>query len=129
VSDFALEPNEAIRLLYHAIGQPGVVVVPKYVAHDLASLRRAHTDDADYANAIHAVAREFLIALRSPTTHGVDAEFELSGWRRSKFSSSTNGPAHLRLVFRKGKAGGVEILAFGDRDLPQSVYLSAKERA
>jgi hypothetical protein len=128
VSDDALKPNEAIRLLNHAIGQAGITIVPKYVAQDLASLGRAHSDDTAFANAVQAVAREILVALRSPATHGEDTEYQLSGWRRCKFPSISGGPAHLRLVFRERKAGGMEILAFGDRELPQSVYLSAKER-
>jgi hypothetical protein len=128
VSDDALKPNEVIRLLYHAIGRAGITIAPKYVAQDLANLRRAHTDDATFANAVQAIAREILVALRSPATYGEDTEYQLSGWRRCKFPSISGGPAHLRLVFREREAGGMEILAFGDRELPQSVYLSAKQR-
>lgn len=129
MSEGPLQPNEAIRLLYHAISQPGIAVLQAYVPQDLATLRRVHSDDGAFANAVFAVAREISAASKAPATHGVDTEFELTGWRRSKFASTPGGAAHLRLVFRERESGGMEILAFGDRELPQSVYLTAKQRA
>lgn len=123
-----LEPNEAIRLLYSALAQPSVAIVPKYVAQDLANLRRAHSDDVAFSNAVRAVAKEILAALRNPAKYGVDTEFALVGWRRCRFASIKGGAPHLRLVFRKRNSGGIEILAFGDRAFPDSVYLTATQR-
>ncbi len=124
----SLGPGDAIRLLQRTIALPGVSVTRAYFAHDLANLRRAHTDDAAFASAVLAVAKEISLALKSPATHGVGARFEIAGWRRSKFSSYPGGRDNLRLVFRAHKMGGVEIITFGDRQLPQSVYRTAKER-
>lgn len=129
MSEGQLQPSEAIRLLYKALSLLGVSISPKHVPQDLASLRRAHTDDALFANAVRAVAREIVVARRSPTTHGEDIEYELTGRRRSKFASIVRGPAHVRLVFRARAGGKMEILAFGGRERPQSVYLSAKRRS
>jgi hypothetical protein len=124
----SLIPSDGIRLLQRAIALPGVLIVPAYVAQDLASLRRAHSDDSAFAAAVLAVAKEISLARKSPTKHGTDIGFEISGWRRSKFASRPKGAAHLRLVFRATNAEGIHVLAFGERQLPQSIYRTAKER-
>ena len=61
--------------------------------------------------------------------HGVAVERELNGWRRSKFASTHGGKAHLRLIFRAVETHGIEILAFGDRDFPDTIYDTARGRA
>jgi hypothetical protein len=58
----------------------------------------------------------------------VPIDHELNGWRRSKFASQRGGEAHLRIIFRIMASGEVELVAFGDRAFPQSVYFTAKER-
>jgi hypothetical protein len=96
-------------------------VVKSFVAHDLANLRWAFRDDALFARAIEATAREVLRALKSPrlTTLGRPLEHDLSPWRRSAFSSSVESEADLRLVFRRARAtDAVDIIAFGKRRSP-----------
>src|SRR5665213_2525125 len=88
----------------------------------------AHTDDAEFSAAILAIAKELRIAHASPASYGVAIEHELAGWRRSKFSSTQSSDAHLRIVFRPAKPSGMEVLAFGDRDFPETVYFTAKNR-
>jgi len=126
VSDPAVAPADAKKALYQAMALGGVTVVPSYVASDLANVRRAFPNDAAFAEAVVAVAKEIMIARRSPSTHGVPVQHELSGWRRSAFESAQG--ANLRLVFRPSAAGGLEILAFGDRNFPDTVYFTAKNR-
>jgi hypothetical protein len=128
VSEAPSNPSEAIRLLFKVLGIAGIRIVPSYVAHDLANIRRARPDDEKFAAAVNAVAKEILLASKSPATFGVEVRHELEGWRRSKFASGAGGGAHLRLIFRPTKPAGIEILAFGDRAVPQSVYSTAKER-
>lgn len=120
-------PADAKRSFFRAIQTPGIKVVPKYVASDLYDLRRAYPNDEDFARAIDASAKEILLALRNPQDHGIELEHGLEGWRRSKFPTESGGEATLRLVFRPG-AAGIEVLAFGDRDFPDSVYFTAHQR-
>ncbi|HTU71521.1 MAG TPA: hypothetical protein VMF11_14560 [Candidatus Baltobacteraceae bacterium] len=107
----------------------GVAVVPAYVARDLANLRRAFPEDGQYARAIIAVASEIQRALAAPRDFGIELDRELDSWRRSKFPSKNRETADLRLIFRAAGNGGIQILAFGDRQFPDSVYYTAKERA
>jgi hypothetical protein len=100
-------------------------VVKAFVAHDLANLRGAFRDDALFARAIEATAREVLRALKSPTTLGCPLEHDLSPWRRSAFSSSLESEADLRLVFRPPRETvSLDIIAFGKRRSPDmtSIY-------
>lgn len=127
VSDESIGPSDAIRLLFRAIGRRGVKVVPSYVAQDLAGIRRARPDDRQFTAAVLAVTKEIQTALKSPAQFGVEVSHQLEGWRRSKFASC-GGDAHLRLDFRPAEPAGIEILAFGDREFPDSVYRIAKER-
>ena len=124
----SLNPSDAIRLLQRALALPGVLIVPAYIAQDLANLRRAISNDNAFAVAVLAVAKELSLARKSPATNGVETDFDISGWRRSKFASNSKGAVHLRLVFRATNTDGIQVLAFGDRQLPQSVYQTAKER-
>jgi len=128
VSDASLSPSDAIKILGQTISIEGVKIVPAYVAQDLANVRRARTNDADFAAAVLAIAKEIRSAQAAPAQFGAPVEHELEGWRRSKFSSKAAGTADLRLVFRPAKPTGIEILAFGDRDFPETVYYTAKNR-
>lgn len=128
VSEPSLQPGDAIKLLHRAIALDGVKIVPAYVAQDLASLRRARPDDAEFAAAVLAIASEIHTTHKSPAQFGIPIEHDLDGWRRSKFASSDRRQVHLRLIFRSAKPTGIEILAFGDREFPQSAYFTAKAR-
>jgi hypothetical protein len=116
----SLTPADAKKILYGVLAQPTIRVVKSFVAHDLANLRWAFRDDALFARAIEATAREVLRALKSPTTLGRPLEHDLSPWRPSAFSSSLESEADLRLVFRPA----VDIIAFGKRRSPEmsSIY-------
>lgn len=121
-------PGDAKKTLYAVLQTSGLRIVPSYVAQDLADLRRACPSDEAFAAAVLAVGREIGRALAAPTTFGTPVEHELAGWRRTKFPSVRGGEAHLRLVFRAAANGGMDVLAFGDRHVPDSVYLIAKGR-
>jgi hypothetical protein len=128
VSDDPPSPADAKKALYQILTTPGVKIVKSYVVEDLANLRRACPHDVDFAEAILAIASEIRCALRLPEEFGIAVAHELEGWRRSKFPSRAGEKVHLRLVFRPAKPRGIEILAFGDREFPDSVYHTAKER-
>jgi hypothetical protein len=88
-------------------------------------LRWAFREDTLFARALEATAKEVLRALKSPTTLGRPLEHELIDWRRSAYSSSLDGEADLRLVFRPVRAiDALDIIAFGKRYLPdtRSIY-------
>jgi hypothetical protein len=106
-------------------------VVKSYVALDLANLRWAFRDDALFAQAIEATAKEVLRALKSPPTLGRPLEHELMPWRRSAYSSSLQSEADLRLVFCPPRTiDAVDVIAFGERRLPdtRSIYHIAARR-
>jgi hypothetical protein len=116
-------PAEAIRILFDTLRADGVAFVPAYVANDLAALRRAYPSDEHFAESVQAVATEILRARRDPGI-GASTTHELNGWRRTK---ATSARIDIRLVFRASKSG-IEILAFGDRSFPDSVYFFAAKR-
>jgi hypothetical protein len=128
VSELSLQPSDALKILYHAFSIDGVAIVPAYVAQDIANVRRAWPNDADFAAAVLAIAKQIKSAHAAPAQFGTAIEHELQGWRRSKFSLTSRGTADLRLVFRPTKSNGVEILAFGSREFPETVYFTAKKR-
>ena len=101
-----------------------------YVAKDLAELRFAFPQDADFATAANAVARELAHALSAPWSWGSKLEHGLSGWRRSAFASAPGIAADLRLIFRPRERGGIDLLMFGLRYHPDttSIYHTAVTR-
>lgn len=102
-----------------------------YVAQDLANLRWAFRDDALFARALEATAKEVLRALKSPTNLGRPLDHEPIPWRRSAYSSSLESEADLRLVFCPPRGtDAVDIIAFGKRRLPEtrSIYHIAARR-
>jgi hypothetical protein len=128
VSDAPARPDDAIRRLFATLRLPGVRTVRSFVALDLANLRRAQTEDSEFSAAVLAVGREILLALRAPSEYGVPVSHELNGCRRSKFESHLSDESNLRLIFRPSKPDGIEIIAFGHRDFPDSVYFTARGR-
>jgi hypothetical protein len=104
--------------------------VNAYVARDLAELRFAFPQDADFAAATNAVAREVARALAAPLTWGIALGHGLTGWRRSAFASAPGITADLRLIFRPRDAGGIDVLMFGLRYHPDatSIYHTAATR-
>jgi len=122
-------PAHAIKALYRALRLPNVWVVKSYVAQDLANLRRAFPLDNEFAGAVLAVAKELLFALRAPAVHGTPITYALDGWRRSRFASGRSPVSDLRLIFRKrAYDSGIEVLAFGHREIPDTVYHTAAQR-
>ena len=128
MSDISVQPSDALKILYHALTIDGVAIVPAYAAQDIANLRRAWPNDADFAAAVLAIAKEIRSAHAAPAQFGIAIDHELQGWRRSKFSLRARGTADLRLVFRPTISNGVEMLAFGSREFPETVYFTAKQR-
>jgi hypothetical protein len=107
------------------LADPTIRVVKSYVAHDLVQLRWAYPDDATFARALEATAKEVLRARKTPRTFGRPLAHELAGWRRSAFPSTPRGEADLRLIFRPREPDGVDVIAFGKRRMPdtESIYL------
>jgi hypothetical protein len=128
VSEGPTGPSEAIRLLYRAVAEGGVNVVPAFFAQDLANVRRSRPLDKAFAAAVLAIAKEIHLAAGAPDRHGIAIRHALEGWRRSKFSALGSDDVHLRLIFRPSKKQRIDILAFSDREFPESVYLTAKVR-
>lgn len=100
------------------------------VAQDLANLRFAFNDDSAFASAIEALANDLARAVVAPHNWGKALEHGLTGWRRSAFSSSPEGNADLRLLFRPRQGGGIDVLMFGLRRHPDttSIYHAAVAR-
>ena len=93
-------------------------------------MRFTFTVDSSFAAAVDTVAREIAKALRAPTSWGRPLEHDLAGWHRSAFASDDGSSADLRLVFRAHDGGGIDVLMFGPRYLPDttSIYHAAKGR-
>lgn len=98
-----------------------------HVAEDLANLRLAYKNDAAFAAAVKAVAAAIQTALVQRERFGTRLEHGLMGYYRAKFQSDRKpkAVADLRLVFRPvPKSDEIELVAFGHRFDPQSVYLT-----
>jgi hypothetical protein len=113
------------------LANPRISFVKRYVARDLADLRAAFVDDLAFASAVAATTRELLRAREAPETWGTPLRHGLSGWRRSAFSSTKQGVADLRLIFRPRRdEAGIDVLMFGPRYFPDatSLYRFAAQR-
>ena len=128
MSSDLIGPADAKKFLYRALMKDGVRSVASYVAHDIANVRRSSSSDGAFVNALLAIAKEISNALASPFEYGVALEHDLGAWRRSKFPSVAGEKSDLRLVFRPGTPTGIELLAFGTRAFPDSVYHTAHRR-
>ncbi len=113
-----------------------VLTTAKHVRDDVVALRRAFaTDDDGYAEALEQTALEIQRASRKPSTHGVDLERELAGWRKGVYSSKRRGEADMRLIFRPHPSGLIEIRVFalrhsiGEDGMHTSAYKIARARA
>jgi hypothetical protein len=124
-------PAAAIHALGALLRKHPVLVDPSLVAEDLASLRRAFPDDADFASAVLAVGGAVVQACVKGPLFGTPLQYQLQTWHRVAFPShpGRKSKADLRLVFRPTEKGTVEILAFGHRQKPQAIYLTAKTRS
>jgi hypothetical protein len=127
-TDPSIGPAEAKRLLIGTIASGHVDVVPSFLAADAAEVRRAFPDDRAFTNALLAVRRAIHHALDDPDALGLPVEHKLAGWRRLKFQSGNEERADMRIVFKARKGGGIQLLAFGHRELPESVYRTAASR-
>lgn len=114
------------------MARPEIQLTKAYAAADIAELRFAFpNDDSGYAFALLAIARELLHASRQPDTWGTPLEYDLAGWRRSRFSSSRAADGDLRLIFRRvDRTIGIQVIAFGLRRDPDtsSIYYRAASR-
>ena len=124
-------PAAAIQALGVLLRKHPVLVDPSLVAEDLASLRRVFPDDADFASAVLAVGGAVVQACVKGALFGVPLQYQLQTWHRVAFPSrpGRKSKADLRRVFRPTGKGAVEILAFGHRQKPQAIYLTAKTRS
>ncbi len=109
-----------------------MLIAPAYLAADIADLRIAYqSDDALFAEAIVAVADAIKIAIARREKCGTKLIYGLHSYYRAKFQSQKKprAPADLRLIFRPVPGiNDVEIVAFGHRHKPQSVYLTGRTR-
>jgi hypothetical protein len=124
-------PAAAIQALGVLLRKYPVLVDPSLVAEDLASLRGVFPDDADFASAVLAVGGIIVQACVKGALLGTPLQYQLRTWHRIAFPSrpARKSKADLRLIFRPTESGAVEILAFGHRQKPQAVYLTAKTRS
>jgi hypothetical protein len=106
------------------------LVDPALVSEDLACLRQVFPDDADFISAVLSVGSAIVQACVKGVTCGTSLQYQLQTWHRIAFSSrpGRKNKADLRLLFRPTENGTVEILAFGHRQKPCAVYLTAKAR-
>ena len=124
-------PGAALATLRRVLQTPGVLAEPAHVADDLANLRLAYPDDPAFAAAVGAVAGAIQTALVQREQFGTCLEHGLKSYYRAKFQSERKpkAAADLRLVFRPiPQTNAIEIIAFGHRFDPQSVYLTTSVR-
>jgi len=126
VSEFA----ESVEAFGEMLSRLPVRYDPRYVAEDLASLRQVFPSGRAFADALLAIAKAAVIAVRRRDGYGVALDFQLAGWRRAAVPASPNrgATADLRIVFRPTDDGNIELLAFGHRRQPHAVYFAAKRR-
>jgi hypothetical protein len=122
-------PADAIAFLGEIFKSNPIKIDSRYLAEDLAHVRRAFPQDTDFALAIFSIAKRLTALCQQRQRSSPALQFELDGWHRESFPSHprSGGKADLRLVFRIAN-DKVELLAFGHRRIPQSVYLTARER-
>ena len=113
--------------------RPNVLTTAKHVRDDVIALRRAFSmDDNRYAAALEQTALEIQRALKAPSTHGLDLERDLAGWRKGMYASKRGGDADMRLVFRERPEGRIDVEVFalrrsiGDDGQHSSVYKAAR---
>jgi hypothetical protein len=131
VKDKPLTPAAAINALGLMLRKHPVLVDSSLVAKDLACLRQAFPDDADFISAVLSIGSAIVQACVKGVACGTPLQYQLQTWHRVAFSSrpGRKSKADLRLVFRSTKNGTVEILAFGHRQKPCAIYLTAKTRS
>lgn len=119
--------------LAHALVQIanlGQMVETDDVVLDLANLAIVWPDPEDFEAAVSSTCR----AIRQVSDDAVDTSgltYQLEGWNGYHYQlrPERHTPADLRLVYRPCEPGRIEVLAFGHRKEPDSVYLKAKRRA
>ena len=117
-------PADAIREFTRTLAEIPVAAEPRHVKDDIAALRRALKEDADFARALRAVTQR-LRHLRPG--EGAELDHDLDGWWRMKFSSGIADYVDLRIIFCPVD-DGFELRAFGHRHEPESVYFRAVAR-
>jgi hypothetical protein len=131
VKDRPPTPAAAIDAFGLILRKHPVLVDPALVSEDLASLRRVFPDDADFISAVLYVGSAIVQACMKGVTCGTPLQYQLQTWHRVAFPSrpGRKNKADLRLVFRPIENGTIEVLAFGHRQKPCAVYLTAKARS
>jgi hypothetical protein len=117
-------PAKAIADFIEVVTRLPIEVNPDYFNEDIEHLRSIFSDDEDFVKALAAVRHEFVMAVRDPNAYGIELDHQYRGWRRSKFQSQKKSghKADLRLVYRPLPDGGLAVLVFGHRYIPDSVY-------
>jgi aspartate carbamoyltransferase catalytic subunit len=124
-------PAVAIAALRRALQTPGILIDSSHVAEDLANLRSAYPDDVAFAAAVMAIAGAIQMARVQRERFGTRLEHRLQNYYSAKFQSDRKpkAPSDLRLVFRPvPETNELEIITFGHRFDPQSVYLTSGTR-
>lgn len=107
-----------------------LLIAAEDVRDDLGALTTAFPDPHQHWQALQAILKQ----LRILATHlpGKPMKGQLFGsWRRHAFESAPQrrGPADLRIVYRVHDDGTVEVLGFGHRHVPESLYGRLHDRA
>lgn len=122
-----MEPNEAIKVLQHALRTYRPEIAPRYIAADLADLRLALVDDELFADAVAAIAHNIGVVAVKRDRIGTQLEHGLALWRRHSFTSPLG--TDLRIIYQPlAPPPRLKILGFGDRHLPHSVYYRMLQR-
>lgn len=122
-----MTPAEAIGALSKVLTDPAILANSRRIGNDLADMKALDPlNDALFARRVVALTADILRARAAPETHGAELQYDLTGWRRSKFPPKA---FDFRLVFRATGDGRLEILGFGHRRDPVPMYLEAATRA
>ena len=106
-----------------------LLFTPPDVDSDLRNLAEAFTDPASYQEALAHIVQQ-LVALRTARP-GTAMRGRLAGWRRHAFQSQPTvrgSRADLRIVYRIGDNGSLELLGFGHRHRPDDFYQHLRAR-
>ncbi len=121
-------PAEAIGALRRLLADPRIEFQRRYVGEDLADLHLAFPADADFTNAVLAVAQELQRAFRDPANYGVVLQHQLVALRRGAFPPLGETKAVLRLVIRPIDVTRFQLIAFRHRHHPPKPYYTIGQR-
>ena len=101
---------------------------PAILAADIEALAQAFPLEEDFLLAIHST-RDALVQVMAGTVDVASLAYKLDGWSAYHFQHRRmqGAPADMRIVFRV-EDDKFQLLAFGHRSVPQSIYYTATNR-